>query len=206
MRNDNVLSDDDTSQSDFDSDDSVLDKNYEVSRKKSEIFLIENELSDDNTEYSDQQDLPDLPPETFNFSKQTSTPKSFANYLFRETPGPNYPFEESSPLQIFEKTFGVQTLELIVEQSNLYAQQNGKCLDLSVEELKAFLGILIIMGFHTLPTMRLFWCSEKNFRVDRVANIMTQKRFLFILRYLHVNNNELMPKRGEPGYDKLYKI
>lgn len=72
MRNDNVLSDDDTSQSDFDSDDSVLDKNYEVSRKKYEIILTENELSDDSTEYSDQQDLPDLPPETFNFSKQTS--------------------------------------------------------------------------------------------------------------------------------------
>lgn len=88
----------------------------------------------------------------------------------------------------------------------MYAQQNGKCLDLSVEELKAFLGILIIMGFHTLPTMRLFWCSEKKFRVDRGANIMTQKRFLFILRYLHVNNNELMPKWSEPGYDKLYKL
>jgi hypothetical protein len=26
------------------------------------------------------------------------------------------------------------------------------------------------------------------------------------LSHIHVNDNTLMPKKGEPGYDKLYKI
>lgn len=35
---------------------------------------------------------------------------------------------------------------------------------------------------------------------------MTLKRFLKVLRYLHVNDNEVMPKKGEPEFDKLYKV
>ena len=35
---------------------------------------------------------------------------------------------------------------------------------------------------------------------------MSSRRFELILRFLHLNNSETQPQRGEPGFDKLYKI
>ncbi|KAG8243156.1 hypothetical protein J6590_108659 [Homalodisca vitripennis] len=62
------------------------------------------------------------------------------------------------------------------------------------------------MGFHNLPSMRLYWSSDSVFHVDAIARVMTQKRFLKLLRYLHLNDNCKIPKRGEPNYDRLYKV
>lgn len=62
------------------------------------------------------------------------------------------------------------------------------------------------MGFHKLPSIRLYWSADENFLVPRVASIMTMKRFLNILRYLHINDNTLMPERRSNAFDKLFKI
>lgn len=35
---------------------------------------------------------------------------------------------------------------------------------------------------------------------------MSVKHFIKLLNYIHFNNNEIYPKRGQPNYDKLYKI
>ena len=50
--------------------------------------------------------------------------------------------ETGSPIEIFSLVSGLEELlELIVEQSNLYAHQNGRNFTVTKEELKAFLGI-----------------------------------------------------------------
>jgi hypothetical protein len=96
--------------------------------------------------------------------------------------------EIKSPMQNFDIYFS-DFYQYIVDQSNLYSNQCGKNLNLSIIEFKAFLGILIIMGFHRLPSLRLYWNADENFYNHRISNIMTQKRFLNILRYLHLNDN-----------------
>ena len=35
---------------------------------------------------------------------------------------------------------------------------------------------------------------------------MSSRRFELILRFIHLNDSETQPSRGEPGFDKLYKI
>lgn len=62
------------------------------------------------------------------------------------------------------------------------------------------------MGIHVLPNISLYWSSDPMFLVAEIANVMTVKRFKKILANLHLNDNSHMPKRGEEGYDKLYKI
>jgi hypothetical protein len=42
-------------------------------------------------------------------------------------------------------------------ETNKYALKKGKTLDLTVNELKAFIDTLIIMDFHSLPTIRSYW-------------------------------------------------
>lgn len=55
--------------------------------------------------------------------------------------------------------------DTIIHESNKFAIQNGDVLDLSKEELYAFLGILVFMGFHNLPSVRLYWSEDENFQV-----------------------------------------
>ncbi|XP_063222023.1 piggyBac transposable element-derived protein 4-like isoform X2 [Bacillus rossius redtenbacheri] len=108
--------------------------------------------------------------------------------------------------QIFFLFFNLQIAQLIVEQTTLYASQKGQVLNISVAELNAFIGISIIMGFNKLPSLRLYWSSNPNFTNDRISKIMTLKRFLFILRMLHLNDNTKMPERSSLNFDKLFKV
>lgn len=62
------------------------------------------------------------------------------------------------------------------------------------------------MGFHYLPGIRMYWSMDENLHVDRVARVMPLKRFLKILRFLHLADNTNMPSRESPDFDRLYKI
>ena len=35
---------------------------------------------------------------------------------------------------------------------------------------------------------------------------MSSRRFELLLRFLHLNNSEMQPQRGDPAFDKLYKV
>ena len=62
------------------------------------------------------------------------------------------------------------------------------------------------MGIHQLPQIANYWSGEWVLGVPAFASIMTRDRFLVILRYLHFNDNDAMPPRGDPAFDKLYKV
>ena len=99
----------------------------------------------------------------------------------------------------------------IVEQTNLYVRQKRaasyKWEDLTVPELKAFMGIWIFMGFVKKPAIRDYWSQgliEGEFPI--ITDTFPRNRFLAILGNLHFNDNALAEPRGSPGYDKLHKI
>ena len=57
--------------------------------------------------------------------------------------------ETVSTIEIFSFVTGLEELlELTVEQSNLYAHQNGRNFIVTKEELKAFLGITFVMAIN----------------------------------------------------------
>ena len=61
--------------------------------------------------------------------------------------------ETVSPIEVFSLVTGLkELLELIVEQSNLYAHQNGRN-TVTKEELKVFFGINCVMAINKLPTI-----------------------------------------------------
>jgi len=82
-----------------------------------------------------------------------------------------------SPLQIFDMIMS-NIYQKIVFESNLYAEQHNISLNTNIEELKSFLGLLIFMGYHEVPGIRLYWSNDPNFNCDRVAQVMSVKRFL----------------------------
>ncbi|XP_061384655.1 piggyBac transposable element-derived protein 2-like [Danaus plexippus] len=112
------------------------------------------------------------------------------------------------PVAHFKKFFSDEVFDLIVTQTNLYAEQQNikNWQPVDTQEISAFLGILIIMGYHILPHIDLYWSSDPGFRVNEIAEVMPVKRFKKILETLHLNDNNQQPSREDVNFDKLYKI
>lgn len=212
---------------DSDADDNIPLSRLGSTRSSSSSELGPNAESDDESEIIAQVEevpkprtLSDLEDEsassTSSSDEDVSTWTKRASHLPPKFSSTNFdrPFgttkycevEECKPLNFFMKVLSSIFLRYIIYQSNLYASQNHNTLDLTIDELKVYLGILIIMGFHKLPSMRLYWSSDPNFGVRRIQSIMPLKRFLKITRFLHLNDNKTMPKKSDNVYDKLYKI
>jgi hypothetical protein len=111
------------------------------------------------------------------------------------------------PADVFILLFCDQLLDEITFQTNLYATQKGKPFKcITKDELKVFLGINILMGIKRHRSYRDCWSPSELLRDHYISSLMSLNRFSWILSHIHVNDNALMPQKGEPGYDKLYKI
>lgn len=182
---------------DFDDDDMMEDnvapdvQNFRNDMEEEDIISSSDECSENCIEWN----------------KTGQIPQMFANTDFSQPCGISGRAQVNinSPMEILLLFLNLDFLQNIVLQSNLYANQRGNILNLSVDELQAFIGILIIMGLNPLPSMRLYWSVDKNFYNERVACIMPIKRFLKILRFLHLNDNNSRPNKGEPNY-RIHKV
>lgn len=132
-------------------------------------------------------------------------PKALTTFDSRSGPTPRTK-REKSPLQVFSLFFTVALLQMIVIQSNGYASEKGDSLDLTIEELQAFLGINLAMGMLRLPQVRDYWAHDEIFSTPWFPSIMARDRFFKIMRYIHVVDNSLQKKKGEDGYDPLFKV
>lgn len=93
-----------------------------------------------------------------------------------------------TPLNYFLQLFPIFAFQLIVEQTNLYScQRTGKSVDINIFEVQNFVGILIMMGIVCLPAYTDYWSKE--FRYERIASVMSLKRFQAIRRNIHFMDN-----------------
>nr|CAH7762126.1 unnamed protein product [Callosobruchus chinensis] len=123
-------------------------------------------------------------------------------------------------IDYFGQIFNADILDLIVEQTNLYASQDlsrksnkkfgagpsKNWQDTNKKEIKALLGVMIIMGIHQLPHLANFWSSDPILAVPAVADVMSSKRYKKLVENIHLNDNTTAVSRGEPAYDKLHKV
>lgn len=83
---------------------------------------------------------------------------------FVESSGPTYqlPFD-ANPLQFFMVIFHLALVQIIVDNTNLYAAQSVDqgWVDTTIDEMKAFLGLQILMGIIQLPRYTMYWSSNK---------------------------------------------
>ena len=80
-------------------------------------------------------------------------------------------------------------IKLFVEQTHLYAQQRQTLYwnDVTYDEMKCFLGMLLGMGVHRLPKLQLYWSTDPFFHVQDIADVMPRKRFMKLLNNFHVS-------------------
>lgn len=133
---------------------------------------------------------------------------------FTSIEGPNDlvdTFQCHTAFSIFNLLFSDDIIIMLVEQTNLYAfqrsQKTGKPYTQTyIQELKTFFGINLLMGIKRSPSYRDYWSSCADLNDPYISSLMTVNRFGWLLSTLHINDNVMMPKRGEVGYDKLYKV
>ena len=102
---------------------------------------------------------------------------------------------------------------MLVEETNRFAALRvltaaaRPWTDTTVPELKAFIGVLIIMGIVRLPRLELYWSQKyPEINTPGISKVMTQKRFEQLFRFFHLADNSNQIPFGQPGHDKLYKV
>ncbi|PIO15690.1 hypothetical protein AB205_0141030, partial [Aquarana catesbeiana] len=172
-----------------------------------------------------------LPPrrQRQNCRAHSALPAAFANPNWESTtsaapvlppftgqPGIQVETVDFTSLDFYSLFFTEDLYRSIVDQSNLYAgqyitanPQSSLAKDwkpITVSEFKTFLGLSLDMGIVKMSMLRSYWSTDPIYHVPVFSASMTRARYKQILRFMHFNNNELCHPRGDPGYDRLYKI
>ncbi|KAH3797952.1 piggyBac transposable element-derived protein 4-like [Dreissena polymorpha] len=128
-------------------------------------------------------------------------------------PGPRFDLDpDQTEWNFVEMFFPMMLVELLVEQTNLFARQKMEIKHdkswrpVSVKEMMAWLGIRIYMSIVQLPQMAMYWSTDILYGNFSVRRIMTRDRFMKVLQYLHCNDKTKMKPKGHPEQDKLFLI
>lgn len=165
-------------------------------------FDVSKDIEDDFRDY--YGDPLETETNNLNWSNDTSWFEKL-NLSFDEEPVTDHTEDEFNS---FNKFFDDRMFNHIVQQTNLYAVQKDSknWSPTSVDEIKAFFGMIIMMGIHVLPSIDHYWSSDPVLRVDFIANVMPVKRFKKILENIHFNDNSTQLPCSNPEYDKLHKL
>ena len=141
----------------------------------------------------------------------TTTPSHISVDSCSTAPGPLIPTCRD-PLEMFSHFFDDEVLSLIVQETNLFAQQSLAAINSTAiwetnkEEILAYFGFMVVMGLNRLPEIRDYWARDEKLHNSFIASRITRNRFEEISRYLHFVDNDTLPLREEPGYHRLQKI
>ena len=143
---------------------------------------------------------------TLKLDKAPPNPKfSDGDLLFTENyfPKENYDmYKDMTYNELFELFFTDELLQLISQQTTNYALfRNCPDPQVSIEDLKVFIGSLLVSGYNELPSKRSYWDTSKDMRNDMEYEAMRRDRFLQICRFIHFADNTSVDLN-----DKMYKL
>ncbi|CAG4951044.1 unnamed protein product [Parnassius apollo] len=112
----------------------------------------------------------------------------------------------NTPMEFFKFLFPSSAVNLIEEESNVYAAQifPENLNSVTHKDIYKFIGIIIYMSVVHLPTTRHYW--KEGTYVEKVANVMTCNKFEEIKRFLHFFDKTKELKPYDPQFDRLQKI
>lgn len=196
---------------DFLRDNSDLDADYEPLDSSSQTS---DDASGTDTAEDEQEDVQQQP---------TTSAQSIVSWCQTEQEPPCFDFEENVGLKFDYDNLSIENLvdifftehflNLLVVQTNLYANQEiekqgsirrssrlALWKDIDTAEMRVFLGLLLHMGPCTFPTIEHYWNTDPFYKMPFWGSVMSRNRFQLILRFLHFADN------SQPTGDRLCKI
>ena len=80
-------------------------------------------------------------------------------------------------------------IKLLVQQSNLFLQQNGRNFLTNTKEIKAFIGVNYIMSVNQFLIIPMYWDCNHIIGNVGIQNIFTRTRYQQIFQNFHYTNN-----------------
>lgn len=132
------------------------------------------------------------------------------NKLFVPIPG------EGNPIDWFSLLLDNIFLEFICRETNKYAlelfcgpstselSRITRWKDITVPELKVFLGLLLHTGTIRLNRIQDYWKTNRMFNLPVFRQYMSRDRFLLIMRCLHFS--KVIPSTDPQPSDRLHKV
>lgn len=155
------------------------------------------------------------------FSYLDSLPRPPTSFPFTAAPGVhvNLP-RDSSPWQYFQLFMTTSILQHIIDTTNTYASAtlassppSRKSLfrtwkDITMTELKAFIGIIIQMGLVKVTDIKDYWSTHVTLNFSFFRSVFSRDRFLQIFWMLHVGDIPSTTKRSkiQPFLDMLMPL
>ena len=95
-----------------------------------------------------------------------------------------------------------------MDETNRYAEQSlrGAEWSMNADEIRAYLGFMILMDVNKLPEKRDYWSNSEYLHYSPISDRITRDCFEQITRYLHFVDNDILPARGEEGYFRTQKV
>ncbi|CAK9796216.1 Mariner Mos1 transposase [Anthophora quadrimaculata] len=186
---DDTLDSDSTDEYYFESD--KTEDDGVASSSGSEICTIRNPLrhfnissdSSSDREVNIQESNNSRDNECRNVTNEDVIPKKIPFRSESRNPGsqlnPNY----TEPLEYFNSFFTNELIKTIVAETNRYANNKirGKRLakrstwhlwtDITTKELRAFLGIILLMGTIPLPNLKEYWSTDNKCRIKKLGKV-----------------------------------
>lgn len=82
-------------------------------------------------------------------------------------------YSDFFPLELFELLFDDEIIDMIRIESEKYVPfLNRENPNITVQELKTFIGILLLSGYNNLPGKRLYWDSLSHMRNQMVYELL----------------------------------
>lgn len=140
---------------------------------------------------------------------------------FHATPGLNIPLPRSAtPLQYLELFFTVSVWRHLIETTNEYARFRigsmppqrrslfRRWRDITLLEMKAFIGMIINMGLIQLSDIKDYWSTHLTLNIPFFRKVFSRDRFLQIYWMLHVGETSTPTKRSkiQPFLDLLLPL
>lgn len=215
------LLDDDISEFLNDSNNNSCLSDSEFEDQSSESDFQENDTdfseTDDENESSEAEDnamgAGDAGPDIDSWRQWHANDVSFEEHAFTvQNPGYQSQFARPRPsteLHYFQLFFTDSLLEVITAETNRYAAEKiGKEMPLrkhslwnswhnvSLDEMKAFLGIILNMALHEKPNIKSYFSEEWSEKQPFFKDVFSRTRFLQIFWALHVSPPSVPANRG----------
>lgn len=121
-----------------------------------------------------------------------------------ETRDTSYDRKDWNVFDYFKMYFEDSDAEEICACTNLkYFAEHNQPMNLTVEEIKKFLGISVLMSCLKFPQIKMYWAALT--RVEKITKSMTRTRFFSIRSHLKVVVDNDVPE-DKKKEDKLWKV
>lgn len=108
---------------------------------------------------------------------------------------------KQTPLYFFDCLFNDVIIKMIVDYTNVYARIKNKVGNVTIQEMKCFIGILLYSGYVSVPRRYMYWENASDCGMPIIYNSISRDRFTFIMAHLHCcDNSNLDPN------DKFAKV